>query len=336
MIIDIHGHITAPPELYAYQANLLASRGSQRRSHLKVSDERVQQALKSHLKFLEEFGIDTQFLSPRPYTLFHYEKPEKIVHWYVEACNDLIARQCKMYPKVFKGVAGLPQCVGVSPKNCLDELERCVKEFGFVGCLINPDPGARGDDGTPAMGDEYWYPLYEKLVELDIPAMIHASTSLSSRLGYTLHFINEESIAVLSILNSNVFKDFPKLKLIVPHGGGAIPYQIGRFMATRYPSRRNLDREPVPVSEYFENAARQLYYDTCLYTGEALELLFKVMGPANCLFGTEAPGAGSSVNPKTGKAMDDLKTAIEEIRSLSSQDKKKIFEDNAKKLYKLD
>lgn len=335
MVIDIHGHISAPPELYAYQANLLASRGSQRKSHFKVDDERVEKTLKPHLKFLEEFGIDMQLISPRPYTLMHHEKPEKIVHWYVEACNDLIARQCKMYPKIFRGVAGLPQGVGTDFKNCFEELERCVKELGFVGCLINPDPGARGDDSTPAMGEEYWYPLYEKLVELDIPGLIHASTSLSSRLGYTLHFVNEESIAVLSIINSRVFEVFPNLKLIVPHGGGAIPYQIGRFMATRYPSRRNIDRDAFPESEYFENVAKKFYYDTCLYTQEALELLFKVMGPEHCLFGTEAPGAGSAVNPKTGRAMDDLKTSIETIEWLNSKDRRDIFEANARKLYRL-
>lgn len=335
MVIDIHGHISAPPELYAYQANLLASRGSQRKSHFKVDDERVEKTLKPHLKFLEEFGIDMQLISPRPYTLMHHEKPEKIVHWYVEACNDLIARQCKMYPKIFRGVAALPQGVGSDLKICFEELERCVKGLGFVGCLINPDPGARGDDSTPAMSEEYWYPLYEKLVEFDIPGLIHASTSLSSRLGYTLHFVNEESIAVLSIVNSRVFQDFPKLKLIVPHGGGAIPYQIGRFMATRYPSRRNIDRDAYPVNEYFENVAKKLYYDTCLYTQEALELLFKVMGPEHCLFGTEAPGAGSAMNPKTGRAMDDLKTSIETIEWLSSKDRTDIFEDNAKRLYRL-
>jgi predicted TIM-barrel fold metal-dependent hydrolase len=335
MIIDVHGHVSAPPELYAYQANLLASRGSQRKSHLKVDDDTVRKAVKPHLKFLQEFGIDVQLISPRPYTLMHHEKPEKIVYWYVEACNDLIARQCKMYPDVFRGVAALPQAVGAGVKSCFEELERCVKELNFVGCLINPDPGARGDDSTPAMGEEYWYPLYEKLVELDVPALIHSSTSLSSRLGYTLHFVNEESIAVVSIINSRVFQDFPTLKLIVPHGGGAIPYQIGRFMATRYPSRRNIDREAFPESEYFENVAKQFYYDTCLYTQEALELLFKVMGPDRCLFGTEAPGAGSSVNPHTGKAMDDLKSSIAAIEWLGPNDRKKILEDNAKKIYRL-
>ena len=132
--------------------------------------------------------------------------------------------------------------------------------------------------------------------------MIHSSTCLSSRLSYTLHFVNEESIAIVSLLNSRVFDDFPKLKIVVPHGGGAIPYHLGRFMAGRYPSRRGHDRKPVDESRYFENMAKKLNYDTCLYTPEGLELLLKSMGPSCCMFGTESPGAGSSVNPRTGLA----------------------------------
>src|SRR5262249_55760974 len=276
MIIDVHAHVSAPVELYAYQASLLASRGGQRKSMFKIEDEKVEKALKPHLRFLEEAGTDMQLLSPRPYTMMHHEKPDKIVHWYIESCNNLIARQCQLHPQKFKGVAGLPQCVGAPIEQALPELERCVNELGFVGCLINPDPGARGDDSTPAMGEEYWYPLYEKLVQLDVPGMIHSSTCLSSRLSYTLHFVNEESIAVVSLLNWRVFEHFPPLKIVVAHGGGAIPYHMGRFMAGRYPSRRNIDRAAASEANYFENVARKLHYDTCLYTAEALELLFKV------------------------------------------------------------
>lgn len=335
MIIDVHAHVSAPPELYAFQANLLASRGGQRKATFKADDELVEKALAKHLKFLDEAGTDMQLLSPRPYTMMHHEKPAKIVDWYIEGCNNLIAQQCRLHPKRFKGVAGLPQAVGEPINRVLPELERCVKDLGFVGCLVNPDPGARGDDSTPAMGDEYWYPLYEKLCQLDVPAMIHSSTCLSSRLNYTLHFILEESIAVISLLNSKVFEDFPKLKIVVSHGGGAIPYHMGRFMAGRYPSRRNLDRGKIDPDKYFENAAKKLHYDTCLYTDHALELLFKVMGADNCMFGTESPGAGSSVDPKTGKAMDDLRPIIEGFKFLSASDKKKIFEGNAKALYRL-
>jgi predicted TIM-barrel fold metal-dependent hydrolase len=287
----------------------------------------VADALRPHLKMLDEARTDMQLVSPRPYTMMQHEKPDKIVHWYIESCNDLIHRQCLLHPDRFKGVCALPQCVGTDIKEALPELERCIRELGFVGCLVNPD--------TPAMGDEYWYPLYEKLVELDVPCMIHSSTCLSSRLSYTLHFINEESIAVVSLLNSRVFDDFPTLKIVVPHGGGAIPYHIGRFMAGRYPSRRGHDRKPVDESRYFENMAKRLNYDTCLYTPEALELLLKVMGPRCCMFGTESPGAGSSVNPRTGLAMDDLKPVIESLAWLTQADRDDIFEMNARRLYKL-
>jgi predicted TIM-barrel fold metal-dependent hydrolase len=265
----------------------------------------------------------------------HHEQPWGIVNSYIQACNNLIAQQVKLYPAKFKGVAGIPQSPGAPIEGCLPELERCVKELGFVGLLINPDPGARGDDSTPGMGDEYWYPLYQKMVELDVPGMIHSSTCLSSRLNYTLHFINEESIAVVSLINSKVFEHFPKLKIVVAHGGGAIPYHMGRFMAGRYQSRRDMARKAVSPEQYFENVAKKLHYDTCLYTPEALELLFKVIGPANCCFGTEAPGAGSSVNPHTGKAMDDLRPIIEGFDWLSDGEKKGIFELNARKLYRL-
>jgi predicted TIM-barrel fold metal-dependent hydrolase len=334
MIIDVHAHVSAPPELYAYQANMLASRAPAKRV-LKLDDELVHKGLKGHLRFLEEAKTDMQLLSPRPYTQMHHEQPWGIVNSYIQACNNLIAQQVALYPEKFKGVAGIPQSPGRPIQECLPELERCVKELGFVGLLINPDPGARGDDSTPGMGDEYWYPLYEKMCELDVPGMIHSSTCLSSRLNYTLHFINEESIAVVSLVNSKVFEHFPKLKIVCAHGGGAIPYHMGRFMAGRYQSRRDMARKAVSPDRYFENVAKKIHYDTCLYTAEALELLFKVIGPANCCFGTEAPGAGSSVNPHTGKAMDDLRPIIEGFDWLSEGDKKSIFEMNARKLYRL-
>jgi predicted TIM-barrel fold metal-dependent hydrolase len=237
-----------------------------------------------------------------------------------------VHRVVQLFPDNFIGVCQLPQSPGVPPKNSIPELERCVKELGFVGCLVNPDPGARGDDSTPAMGDEYWYPLYEKLVELDVPCMIHSSTCLSSRLSYTLHFINEESIGVVSLLTSNVFKDFPTLKILVSHGGGAIPYQYARFEAS------SLRR---PGATRFSEMMRHLYYDTVLYSKDALELLFKTVGVDRCLFGTERPGVGTVKDPRTGRWLDETRFTIEAIDWLTAEDKKKIFEDNAKKVFNL-
>jgi predicted TIM-barrel fold metal-dependent hydrolase len=123
-----------------------------------------------------------------------------------------------------------------------------------------------------------------------------------------------------------VFSDFPTLKLVISHGGGAIPYQVGRFRAAG--GRRG-------AKERFEDGLRRLYFDTCLYSREALELLFKVVGPDRCMFGTEAPGTGTFRDPETGRYMDDLKPIIESISWLTPEDRKKIFEDTARKIYKL-
>ena len=196
---------------------------------------------------------------------------------------------------------------------------------GFVGCLLNPDPG----EGTPTRlrrsADRFWYPLYEKLVELDIPGHIHSAGCRSERLPYSLHFINEESIAVVSLLNSNVFKDFPTLKILVSHGGGAIPYQYARFEASAL--RRGIER--------FSERMRNLYYDTVLYSKESLELLIKTVGADRCLFGTERPGVGTVKDPSTGRWLDETRFMIEDFEWLSDADKKMIFEDNAKKVFKL-
>ncbi len=333
MIIDAHGHVTAPDKLYVYKAGLVSHRGAHGRGSSGATDEDVKHALNepvfggsSHLAQLKEVGTDMQLVSPRPYQMMHSEQP-KLVNWFMEETNNIIAKQTKLYPNVFRGVCGLPQSPGVSPSNCLKELERCVKELGFVGCLINPDPGEASGIETPALGDRYWYPLYEKLVELDVPGHVHSAGCRSDRLPYSLHFINEESIAVVSLLNSNVFKDFPTLKILVSHGGGAIPYHWARFEAS---SLRQ------PGATRFSERMRNLYYDTVIYSSDSLALLIKTVGADRCLFGTERPGVGTVKDPRTGKWMDETRYLIEAFDWLSDADKKLIFEGNAKKLFKIE
>ncbi len=336
MVIDVHGHVTAPEALYAYKAGILASRGWHGRGKVAVSDDEMVAFLnqptfdtgKSHIELMREVGTDLQLLSPRPYQMMHSEKPAKLVQWYIEECNNIIAQQCRLFPRIFKGICGLPQSPGVSTNNCLAELDRCVKEFGFVGCLINPDPS----EGTathemPGLGDEYWYPLYEHLVELDLPGYIHGAGCRSPRHSYSIHFINEETIGVISLVGSRVFQDFPKLKLIVSHGGGAVPYHVGRFIAPTL--RRGAG------GGFLENL-RRLYFDTVLYTPLAAELLIKTVGADRCIFGTERPGVGTAKDPKTGRWMDDVRSYIDAFDWLSAADKKTIFEDNARRLFRLD
>ena len=329
-ILDMHAHTNAPPELYAYKSGLLSSRSYHGKGNPNVSDERLAASTKRGLEIMDSVGTDMQFLSPRPFQLMHSEKPTRIVDYFCEANNDVIARVVKSHPDRYAGVCGLPHhSEEPDTKHLLEELRRCVNDLDFIGCMINPDPG-EGEGYTPPMDDEYWYPLYEEMVKLDVPALIHSAACKDPRESYSAHFITTESQVVLNLIKpeSTVFKDFPKLRIIVAHGGGSVPYQIGRWRAARF-NRMKGDSG----LEDFDTSLKRLYYDTVLYNKESLDLLFQLVGSDRCMFGTENPGSGTATDPKTNKQLDDTAPVINSIEWLSPQDRKNIFEDVQKKVF---
>jgi predicted TIM-barrel fold metal-dependent hydrolase len=332
MKIDIHGHVTAPDSLYAWKAGLLSHRGAHGRGSAGVTDETLRESLYaanstfggiSHLQHLDDAGVDVQLISPRPYQMMHSEQG-RLVEWYIQETNDIIARTCRVEPDRFRGLAGMPQSMETGPEQWVAELRRCVAEHGFVGAVLNPDP-YEGTVQPPALSDRFWYPVWEALCELDVPAVIHsAGCRPPSRETYSLHFIQEETLAVASLVSSKVFDDFPDLKIIVSHGGGAIPYQRGRF-------------EPTALRQgtTFRDMLRKLYYDTCLYSQDSIELLLRAVGVDRCLFGSEKPGVGSTRNPETGRWIDDIHLLIDDIEWLTDDERDRLFESNARQLFKI-
>jgi 4-oxalmesaconate hydratase len=322
-IIDSHAHVVLPNESYRYMAELVSSRANPTTPSPVLTDEIVRKASQSIVDIMDKVGTDIQFLSPRPYMQMHSVKPAKVPALWARHVNDLIHRTVELFPTRFRGVAGLPQYRDTPPTNCFAELEFRVKEQGFIGCLLNPDPTEGDAPPPPGLGDPFWYSLYEKLCELDVPALVHSAGSCQPRESYTLKFINEESNAIISLLSSDVFQRFPNLKLIVPHGGGAIPYHMGRFRAWA----QRLKQKP------FDEQMRQLHFDTTTYDKYALELLVRSVGADRVLFATENPGTGSVTDPATGRDYDDLKPVIEQMEILSEQDRENIFECNCARLY---
>lgn len=324
MIIDSHAHVVMPPQSFRFMAELVGGRGNPSVPP-KIADEAVRKAADELLSIMDSVGTDMQFISPRPYLQMHSVRPGRVTELWTRHCNDLIARMVAMHPDRLRGVAGLPQHLHESPSvRVVAELERCVEQLGFVGCLINPDPTEGSELPPPGLGDPFWHPLYEAMVRLDVPGLIHSAGSCSPRESYTLKFINEESIAVISLLGSDTFTRFPALKIVVGHGGGAIPYQMGRFRSW---SVRKGDKAS------FDEQLRQLHFDTCNYSQDSIELLLKVAGVKNVLFGTEKPGTGSARDPLSGRDYDDMKPVIENITWLSADDRADIFECNCRRLY---
>jgi len=327
MIIDVHAHLVTPVAVSAWRSNLLAANGHYR-PPLAVSEAVLAESAAGNVALMDSVGTDIQLISPRPFLQMHSVKPDRVVHWWIEANNDLIAKTVALHPGRFAGMAGLPICAGSPVTDALPELDRAINELGFVGVSLNPDP-YEGTGPSPTLGDRYWYPLYEKLVEYDVPALIHSAGCNSGRESYSAHFVTEESIAIHSVLDSNVFADFPGLKFVIGHGGGSVPYQIGRWQAEALSPGLGgaLD------AERFEDRLRRFWFDTVLHHAPSLELLFKTVGADRCLFGTEKPGSGSAVNPNTGKSFDDLKPVIEGLNLLSPGELKLVFEDNARLVF---
>ncbi|MFV0375172.1 amidohydrolase family protein [Microbacterium sp.] len=333
MIIDVHGHMTAPDAYYAWKASLLAARGSHGGKPPKISDDALLASYQaphpsfgnvSHMHHLDHAGIDLQLLSPRPFHAMHSERPTRIVEWFTAETNELIHRAVKLMPGRFGGIAGLPQSPYLSVEQWLPELRRAVTDLGFVGAMVNSDP-FEGTEAPPAMGDRYWYPLYEALCELDVPMLLHsAGCKYPAREPYSLHFIQEETVAVWSMINADVFARFPDLKVIVSHGGGAIPYQVGRFLPS-----------VVRTGVSYLDKLRKFYFDSCLYTQEGLELLLKVIGPDRVMFGSEKPGTGSQINPDNGRWFDDIHLLFDDIDWLDDESRDKVFAGNARQLFRL-
>ncbi len=330
MIIDCHGHYTTAPKAHEEyrkrQIEALKSPAATGKVQFDITDDQIRESLeKSQLKLQRERGTDLTIFSPRAGGMGHHIGNESTSKAWSERCNELIHRVCTLYPENFVGVCQLPQSPGARPgAACIAELKRCVKEYGFIGCNLNPDPSG-GYWTDPPLTDKWWYPLYEKMVELDVPAMVHVSASCNPNFHFTgAHYINADTSAFMQFLTSDLFKDFPTLKFIIPHGGGAVPYHWGRYRGIAQ------DMGRPPLKDLLLN---NVFFDTCVYHQPGIDLLLKVIPVDNILFASEMVGAVRGVDPETGHYYDDTKRYVDAIDWLSAADKEKLFYGNARRVY---
>ena len=328
LIIDCHGHYTtAPAALQKYRDAQIAhfkAPGSAAPAMPRMGDDEIRDSIeKNQLKLQRERGADITIFSPRASAMAHHVGDESVSSAWARACNDLIKRVVDLYPENFVGVCQLPQSPGVSVARSAAELERCVVELGFIGCNLNPDPSG-GHWTAPPLTDRYWYPFYEKMVELDVPAMVHVSASCNPNFHATgAHYINADTTAFMQFIEGDLFRDFPTLRFIIPHGGGAVPYHWGRYRGLA----DMLKRPPLP-----EHVMKNVYFDTCVYHQAGIDLLVKVIDIRNILFGSEMVGAVRGIDPETGHYFDDTKRYIDAL-DISPESKRQIFETNARRVF---
>ena len=328
MIIDAHCHYTTePPVLQQFRNQQLAGLADPARRpaslDLGVSDEQLKRSVEPQLKLQAERGSTLTILSPRAAGMAHHVGTEEVSRQWATVSNDLIHRIATLLPDNFAAVGQLPQFPGVSPKNCLPELER-LAGLGFVGINLNPDPSG-GWWTDPPLTDRHWYPVYEKLCELDMPAMVHVSSCCNPNFHHTgAHYINADTAAFMQLIQGDLFKDFPQLRLVIPHGGGAVPFHWGRY--------RGLSLS-IKKKNLLEHVMNNVFFDTCVYHLPGIELLTRVVPEDNILFASEMLGAVPGIDPETGHAFDDTKRYLDQVPALSEQTRRKIFEGNVRRVY---
>ena len=229
MIIDVHGHYTTAPKALEQwrkrQVDSIASGApAPRASELSIGDDELRESIeRNQLRLMRERGIDVTVFSPRASFMAHHIGDFEVSSTWAAICNELCYRVSRLFPDHFVPAAMLPQSPGVDVATCIPELVKCVEEYGNVAVNLNPDPSG-GHWTSPPLSDRYWYPIYEKMVEYDIPAMIHVSTSCNPCFHTTgAHYLNADTTAFMQCLTSDLFRDFPTLRFVIPHGCPGLP-----------------------------------------------------------------------------------------------------------------
>jgi 4-oxalmesaconate hydratase len=328
MVIDTHCHYTTEPAaLHTFRDQQLAGLADAARkpssTDLGVTDEAIAKSVEPQIRLQNERGHDLALFSPRAAGMAHHVGTEAVSKEWTTLCNDFIHRVCTAVPGKFVGIGQLPQSPGVPPANSIPELERIVG-LGFVGVNLNPDPSG-GRWSEPPLTDRQWYPLYEKLCELDVPATIHVSSSCNRNFHHTgAHYINADTTAFMQLIQGDLFKDFPTLRFIIPHGGGAVPFHWGRYRGLCLSLRKR------PLAEHVMN---NVFFDTCVYHLPGIRLLLEVVPADNILFASEMLGAVPGIDPDTGHHFDDTKRYLDQVSTLADDDRHKIFEANARRVF---
>ncbi|MFE9663178.1 amidohydrolase family protein [Streptomyces sp. NPDC005955] len=329
MVIDCHGHFTtAPPQLAQWRERQVAAAGTPQDTpdpdELVITDDELRRAIEGNqLRLMDERGIDLTVFSPRASFMAHHIGGFEVSSTWARLCNDLVHRVSTLYPDRFAMGAMLPQSPGVDPATCLPELRRTVEELGAVAINLNPDPSG-GRWTAPPLTDRSWYPVYEAMAAYDVPAVIHVSTSCNPVFHTTgAHYLNADTTAFMQLLQGRLFDDFPTLRMVIPHGGGAVPYHWGRFRGLAMALGR-----PDP-----ETLLDNVSFDTCVYHQPGIDLLTAVVPSRSVLFASEMIGAVRGVDPRTGHHFDDTRRYVEATPNLSDAERTAVYGGNALRVF---
>ena len=155
--------------------------------------------------------------------------------------------------------------------------------------------------------------------------MIHVSGACHPAMHTTSSFyLGADTTAFVHFMMSEVITDFPSIKFIIPHGGGAVPSHWGRFRGMA---------QDMGLGDLNERVLGNIFFDTCVYHQAGIDCMTKVVPVKNLLFASEMVGAVQGVDPETGHNYDDTKRYIDATPNLTADQRRQVFSGNALNVY---
>jgi aminocarboxymuconate-semialdehyde decarboxylase len=292
VIRDIHVHFLSPGAIDAarkspgrYGARVLDDPKGPR---LQIGDEPPTRPLlealytiERHLTFFEAQGIGAAVFGPLM-DVAGYALPAEAAAAWSRVQNEALAASLKAVAGEHVGLAAVPL---QAPALAADELRFAVAALGLRGAMIDPNPLGR------PLGDRALDPFWETAAELGAPVVLHPYR-LEAIERFGRHYLHnlvgypcETTLAAGSLILGGTLDRFPGLEVVLVHGGGFLPYHIGRFdrgHATRPEAREDGAARP---SDYLPRFS----YDTLVQFPPALAYLVQVVGADRVLLGSDHP-----------------------------------------------
>ena len=299
MIIDCHGHYTtAPKALEAWRNRQIAGikdpAQAPQVAELKISDDELRESIEDEPAQVHEgAGLGSHHLfAPRELHGPSHRRLRHKLHLGFDLQRAHLPR-LETVPRPFHRRGHAAAKPRRDPKTCIPELERCVRDYGFVAINLNPDPSG-GHWTTPPLTDRCWYPIYEKMVEWDMPAMVHVS-QLQPRFPHhrrPLHQRRHDGGHAVHSRRAVQGLPDPALRRSAWRRRGAV--SLGPL------SRPRPGNEEAAAEEHL---LKNVYFDTCVYHLPGIDLLTKVIPADNILFATEMIGAVKGIDPRPAITM---------------------------------
>lgn len=293
MIIDVHAHcIPAPFRSWLEEKG--APLGAvpvegERGTAIRFADEVTTQPLRAdltdfdrRLAVMDDAGVDVQVLAGW-IDLTGYELGEREAVTYSQAHNDFLAEEAARAPNRFRPIGTAPL---QAPEQAARELERTMGELGMVGVEIATT--VRGRFLDQAGLDPFW----EAAESLGAFVLLHPMTPLGG-VDLGRFFMSnavgrpaESTIAAAGLILSGVLERFPGLKICIVHGGGYLPFQIGRLdrACEVKPGLAGKEISALP-SDYL----RRMWVDTVIHNPKVLRFLIDFLGHDRVMLGTDYP-----------------------------------------------